>query len=373
VLKKYLLFLFSVLTFLYVGCSKDEDPLTPNNDNSDIPADPVNLVVPAPVKNNVQPTATITQKDGNPNRILVNLTGLLDPTSNTPISLTYNSSNPALSNVFVTEDGKPKGLKVTKVGSGTTLQADICFLVDNSGSMGQEADSIAAGIIKFANFLQASGLDVKFSIVGQGYSGGEISGGINFTDATTISNYLSRPGKSGTSRTTGFSGPDSATLFNSVSSFGTGVYGENLVKASIFADTFYTWRSGAQRIFIAFTDEPTQPNSKYLNTSYMCSKLSGKATVHTVWSGPSDTSQAYNNWNNFNERPWDMSKCTGGTVILLPSNAVGLNLINLPVSGALSNSYLLEFVGNVNGAQHNVIITVVTGSADGKKEYLISY
>ncbi|MHC1739313.1 MAG: vWA domain-containing protein [Ignavibacteriaceae bacterium] len=366
------LFLFSMMVF-FIGCSKDESPVTPNNSNSDIPADPVNLTVPAPVKNNVQPTATITSAEGNPSRILVNLTGLLDPTNNTPITLTFNSSNPGASNVFVTEDGKAKGLKVTKVGSGTTLLADICFLVDNSGSMGQEADSIAAGIVKFANYLQSSGLAVKFSIVGQGYSGGGISGGINFTDATTISNYLSRPGKSGTTRTTGFSGPDSAALANAITNFGVGVSGENLVKAAIYADTFYTWRSGAQRIFIAFTDEPTQPNSRYLNTPYLCSTLSGKATVHTVYSGPSDTSQAYNGWNALNERPWDMSKCTGGTVILLPSDAVGLNLVNLPVSGALSNSYLLEFVGNNNGAQHNVVITVITGSADGKKEYYISY
>jgi hypothetical protein len=368
-MKKFLLLAVLFLTLAYIGCKKTEsNPTTPGG-NTDIPTDPVNVTVPAPVINNVQPTATFTQPTGNPSRIQINLTGLVDPTNGNPLTLTYNSSNPATSNIFVSEDGKTKGLKVTKVGGGTTLLADVCFLVDNSGSMYEEADSIAASIIKFANYLQASGLNVKFSVVGQGYSGGEISGGINFTDATTIENYLKRPGKTGVMRTKDFSGPDSATLATKGAAFGAGINGENLVKAAIFADTSYSWRSGAQRVFIAFTDEPTQPNNKYLNTAYLCSKLSGKATVHTVFS--SDTSRTWT--PNYNERPWEMSKCTGGTIIFLPYNAVGLNLINLPVAGALSNSYLVEYVGSTNSTQHTVIITIVTATADGKKEYKVTY
>ena len=93
------------------------------------------------------------------------------------------------SNIFVEEDGVVQGFKVSKVGTGNVLTADIVFCVDNSGSMGEEADSVAASIIEFANFLQASGLDVKFAVVGyDSYP----NGGINFTNAQTISSYLNR-------------------------------------------------------------------------------------------------------------------------------------------------------------------------------------
>jgi hypothetical protein len=46
--------------------------------------------------------------------------------------------------------------------------------------MGAEADSIAASIIKFAQVLQASGLDVRFAVVGYD---GWTNGGINFSNA----------------------------------------------------------------------------------------------------------------------------------------------------------------------------------------------
>ncbi len=55
--------------------------------------------------------------------------------------------------------------------------------------MGEEADSVAESIVEFANYLQASGLDVKFSVVGFSVSG-EINGGINFTNAQALSTYL---------------------------------------------------------------------------------------------------------------------------------------------------------------------------------------
>ncbi len=382
---KKLFFIYSLLiVFLLIGCKKKDDNPTSPSGNNDIPTDPVNVTVPAPTINNIQPTATFTSPASNPSRIQINLTGLLDPTTGNPITLTYNSSNPSSSNIFITEDGVTQGLKVTKVGSGTTLTADVCFLVDNSGSMYEEADSIAAGIIKFANYLQASGLDVKFAVVGQGYSGGEIAGGINFTTATNISNFLNRTGYTGTSRTYGFSGTDSASLATKAYSFATSVYGENLVKAASFADTFYTWRSGAQRIFIAFTDEGTQPGSSIYKTTYACAKFSGKATIHTVFSVPNsywtgsvpDTSKEWNNytdWNASYERPWKLSECTGGTIKFIHSTSYDLNLLNLPVTGALSNSYLVEYIGNNNNTQHTVVITIITTTADGKKEYKVTY
>lgn len=354
--KKLLLIITIFVSILIVSCDSDKNEDT----NSDIPPDPSGVNVPTPTKNNVQPTASFNPVG---NRIQINLLGLLDPSTNQPLTITYDASNPQNSSIFVEEDGVVKGLKVSKVGSGNVLKADIVFLVDNSGSMDEEADSVAASIIDFANFLQASGLDAKFAVVG--YDGG-VNGGINFTDALSLSNYLNR--ETGTYRTYYFAGPDSAALDNRAYLFGY-TPGENGVIAAIFADSVYAWRSGAQRVFINFTDEPTQSNGSEWNNAMGCSLLGGKATVHTVFSEDS----TYYTWTNTRERPWDLSKCTGGTIKFIPSDAMGLNLRDLPVAGALANSYLVEYVSSKTGQAHTVKITVYTSTADGVRTYNISY
>ena len=359
-MRKFLLILALVFTSLvYFSCDTTEDPA----DNSDIPGDPTGVTVPTPTKNNVLPSASFTTTGS---RVKLNLLGLIDPTTNQPLTLTYNSSNPQASNIFVEEDGIVKGLKVSKVGTGNVLTADIVFCVDNSGSMGQEADSVAASIIEFANFLQSSGLDVKFAVVGfDSYP----NGGLNFTNAQTLSNYLNRSGVSGTSRTYEFSGPDSAALETRAYNFGNAA-GENGVIAAIFADSVYSWRAGAQRVFINFTDEPTQSLTNGMwNNAMGCSLLSGKATVHTVFSEDS----TYWTFDFDDERPWELSKCTGGTTKFIPNTAAGLNLKDLPVAGALANSYLVEFVSAKTGVAHTVKVTVYTSTADGVQTFNITY
>lgn len=357
-MKKLLILLTMFLSFIIISCDSDKD----ENNNSDIPPDPSGVTAPAPTKNNVQPTATFNPVGS---RIQINLLGLIDPSTNQPLAVAYNVSSPQSSTIFVEEDGKVKGLKVTKVGSGTVLKADIVFLVDNSGSMGEEADSVAASIIDFANFLQASGLDAKFAVIG--YDGG-VNGGINFTTAQSLSAYLNR--ETGTSRTYNFGGPDSAALTNRAYLFGY-TPGENGVIAAIFADSVYSWRAGAQRVFINFTDEPTQSDGNIWNNAMGCGLLSGKATVHTVFS--EDTTYYSSYWSNTEERPWEFSKCTGGTIKFIPYNAAGLSLRDLPVAGALANSYLVEYLTSKTGISHTVKITVYTPGADGTRTYNLTY
>ena len=360
-MKKIFTFIF-LFTFIiiYSGCSKKDNKPSTNNQNTDIPSDPGNVTVPTTVINNIQPTATFSKTSGNESRIRLNLTGMLNPVTNLPIQLV------AQQNLFVTEDSKVKGMLVTKVGSGNILKADIVFAVDNSGSMDEEADSVAASIIKFSQKLQSSGLDVKLAVVGYQY--GNVNGGINFTNATAIQTYLNR--SYGTYRTEGFSGTDSASLENKALTFGLGLSDENGVLAVFFADSNYSWRSDAQRVFINFTDESVQPNGLYeWSTENLCDKLSGKITVHTVWSGDADTANAYTWQALYDERPWDMSKCTGGTVVLVPGDASGLDLSQLPVTGALSNSYLIEFLTSGSASSHTVEITVKENNADGKRIY----
>ncbi len=354
--------IFSLMIFsfvLVISCKKSDNPV--DSTKTDIPADPTNVTVPAVTINNVQPTATFSKSASNSSIIQMNLTGLLNPNTSLPIALV------AQQNLFVTEDAVVKGLKVTKVSTGNVLKADVVFTVDISGSMGQEADSIATSIIKFAQFLQASGLDVKFACVGY-Y--GDVEGAINFTDATALETYLNH--STGTSRARGYTGPDSAALVSAANQWASGhsSSSEDGVVAILFANSNFSWRSGAQKIFINFTDEPTQPyNMSAWSTSELCQTIGGIATVHTVWSGSADTANAASWQPLYRERPWDMSNCTGGTVVLIPSDAAGLNLKNLPVSGALSNSYLVEFLTSDANGTHTVIITVKESTADGKRVY----
>ncbi len=357
-MRKLLLILALVFTSLvYFSCDTTEDPV----DNSDIPGDPTGVTVPTPTKNNVLPSASFTTTGS---RVKLNLLGLIDPTTNQPLALTYNASTPAASNIFIEEDGVVKGLKVSKVGTGNVLTADIVFLVDNSGSMGDEADSVAASIIEFATFLQASGLDVKFAVVGyDSYP----NGGINFTNAQTLSSYLER--NTGTYRTYYFAGSDSAALTTRAYNFGNAA-GENGVIAAIFADSVYAWRSGAQRVFINFTDEPTQSLTNGMwNNAMGCSLLSGKATVHTVFSEDS----TYWTFDFDDERPWELSTCTGGTIKFIPYDATGLSLKDLPVAGALANSYLVEYISAKTGVAHSVKVTIYTSTADGVQTFNVTY
>ncbi|QQS37776.1 MAG: VWA domain-containing protein [Ignavibacteriales bacterium] len=357
--KLYILILFIMSVF--IACDSTE---TPPGDTTNIPADPSGVTVPTPTQNNAMPTATFSPSGS---VMKINLQGLLDPTTNQPIQFSYNASNPQGSNIFVQEDGVVKGLSVTKVGSGNVLAADVVFLVDNSGSMDQEADSVAASIIEFANYLQTSGLDVKFSVVGFSVSG-TINGGINFTSAQTLSNYLNR--YTGTYRTEGFSGPDSAALTTRALGFGY-AGDENGVMAALFADSAYTWRSGSQRVMILFTDEPTQSDGIEWTNNVGCSKLGGRATVHTVFSGDTNIYN-YTYWNQYNERPWDLSTCTSGTIKYIPTSAAGLNLRDLPVSGTLTNSYLVQYRTSSPGT-HTVKITIYTSTADGSQTYTVQY
>jgi len=357
------LFTIVVLFFILLagGCKKSSDPVTVDL-LTDIPSDPTNVSVPAPIINNVTPTATFAKSSNEPTRIQMNMTGLVNPTTNQPLLLV------AQQNLFITEDGTVKGLKVTKVGSGTTLKADIVFTVDISGSMDQEADSIASSIIKFAQKLQSSGLDVQFGSVG---FYGDVEGAMNFTTAQKLETYLNR--SSGTYRARGFSGSDSASLTNYASNFhgSHGSYDEDGVVGILFANQYFSWRSGAQKIFVNFTDESTQPSGlSQWSTSEIAKQLGGAATVHTVWSGDADTANAYTWTTLYDERPWDLSRVTGGTVVLIPYDAVGLDLSKLPVTGALSNSYLVEYkTVDANGI-HTVVVTIKEGTTvDGRRVY----
>ena len=330
------------------GCSGI--PPDPSFSESDIMSDI------KPENKKIIPSAGVGLVEGTSRCVQINISGLINPNTGDPFTPIPNK------NIFIVEDGKPQGFTLVKVDESSVALADVVFTIDNSGSMYEEADAIAAGIIAFAKELETTGLDIRFGCVGYW---GNVSGAINLTSAEKLEEYLNRNGVTGTSRTVGFSGPDSADLMAAAPFFGPGG-GENGVDAIFFADSVFSWRSGAQRHFINFTDEPTQPNGDSVySTDAMCADVAGRAAVHSVFS--SDTGWAESPL--VSEHPWRMAECTGGTQVFVAPDASDLDLSQLPIVGFLSNSYIIQFTSSDGEAVHNLKIYIFDEGADGVIEF----
>jgi len=372
IMKKSFHFLLILFFIFIVGCSKDNNnPVDETPTNTDIPQDPTNAA-PVPALNNITPSAPAPSKvPGNPSRIMINLIGVIDPVTEQPINFVANQS------LFIVEDSKNKGILVSSAGGSTTLNADVVFVVDNSGSMDEEADSVASKIIAFVNYLQARGINLRVGCVGYQY--GDVNGGINLTDANSLKNYLNRPTVYyGTDRTIGFSGSDSARLANAASLYPI-LSGENGILGICFADSFYTWRSGSARVYLNITDEPTQNGGyeHWCSNSLRLRWKPEKGTIHTVFSidsyywnaGQPDTANVYY-WSEYDERPWVLSSFSGGTIKFVHSDATDLDLTTLPVTGVLANSVKVEFLTSDPNASHNLEIIIKNGStSDGKTTF----
>jgi hypothetical protein len=376
--------LFFLSLMLVSSCKKDDEKSL-----KDIPADP-GTAVPITTINNLNTSIPNPQFNvGSGNRITMSLSGIKDP--NTLQWIDFRGTGTS-QNIWIEEDGVNKGIAVSKVSSkksGKALAADIVFTIDNSGSMSEEADSVANQMVKFVEFLSQSGLDVRVGTVG--YDGG-INGALNLTKVANLKKYLidrlmyGYP-VTGTNRTNGFSGSDSVILENKAYNFASSVSNENGVTAVFYADSFFTWRSGAQRVYINFTDEGIQPCGDMIySVQGFASRWNAlKGTVHSVfsidadyWSGMvPDTSMEHNNYTSWNEdyqRPWQLSFTTGGTIKFIHSDCSDLNLLDLPVTGSLANSYLIEYISANTSLNHILRIVVKNGSSsDGTKQFSIKY
>ena len=150
------------------------------------------------------------------------------------------------------------------------------------------------------------------------------------------------------------------------------------VMAIQFADRYFTFRNGANLVYVNFTDEPNQPNGievysvKFFESQNTWPSANG--TVHTVYSA----SQFYDNRWNYSEQPWLISEYTGGTTIFAPSNFSGVTLESLPVTGAMENSYIVRFANVkdlLDGKSHKIHITIRSkdGSVVADKTFYVVF
>ncbi|MCD8282762.1 MAG: VWA domain-containing protein [Prevotella sp.] len=273
-------------------------------------------------------------------------------------------------NVWLSVDGNPKGILVYNTADDAdedvSRAADLVFLVDNSGSMSQESDAVANGIVSWSETLSQSGLDIMFGCVGYSENG-KINGAINLTTADALSTYLNRA--TGQSRTMGFSGTDASALQSAASSYS--VSAECGGMALRYADASISFRSSSNRIYVNFTDEPNQPAGKQeYSVEYFADQNNWgttQGTVHTVYSADTTfTERQY-----YSEKPWRISEYTGGTVLVAPSDFSGVTLESLPVSGAMQNSYIIRFTNvseYMDGQVHEVKITILSTDGNTRAE-----
>lgn len=363
-MKKYFFSAFLVATFAIGFTASDEvydDEPGEKVDRTGIPGDELadpnpEVITPTTTIPNIQ--TTVVNEDGD--LILrIDMTGVKNTTDLDWLKL-YGTglSN---QNVWVEIDGKPKGIDVINLGEQTerTVMTDIVFIVDNSGSMDQEADKIANDIIAWAQLLANSNIDARFGVVG--YEG-PITGALNMTTVEELSNYLNY--YSGTSRTYHFGGPDAADLQAKAPNYHVGTWAECGACAIQFANEYFNFRTGANRIYINFTDEPNQPNGKeQYSVKFFENQTNwapAQGTIHTIYS---DTKYDYTRWN-YNESPWYISEYTGGTTQFIRYDASDLDLTQILVTQAMQNSYIIRLknVGDLinDGIEHEVHITILS-------------
>ncbi len=172
----------------------------------------------------VDPNANIpnfnytVEQEGDYTIIRLDMTGVQNPESKEWINLIgTGGKDGSKQNIWVSVDNKPKGILVTKASddeNGASNAVDLVFLVDNSGSMSEEADAIARDIVAWAQLLTSSNLDMRFGCVGYD---GRITGALNITDVNSLSEFLNY--SSGTNRTYHFGGADASVLSSAASSY----------------------------------------------------------------------------------------------------------------------------------------------------------
>lgn len=349
------------------SCNNDDEPSSAF-DATGIPDN--NEAGPSPYVNPTESNANIPNvgfsvENINGNEIVsMNMTGIYDKQTGNWLDLqgTLQSGQ----NIWMEIDGVPRSIKVERNAEQARTSSkplvDLVFLVDNSGSMSEEADSLAAEIANWSAELENI-FDLNLGCVG--YAESDLSGGLDLGPPSALYDFLNRD--TGTYRTEGYAGSNAETLSNIVA---TGDYytgGECGAAALHFADKNFTFRSGANRLYVNFTDEPNQPNGRegYSVESVASANLwnVSQGTIHTVFSSESYANMPDEDWTPlYDEKPWLMSDYTGGETVFAPSDFSGVSLNTLLVTDALRNSYQVKFhfTDDLKSGSHVVKITILT-------------
>lgn len=368
-----------MLALCLTSCLKEDEetlalpsPMTING----IPSDYSATINPNIVNvNAIIPNFHFEEEEGE-NHLLVyrlDMTGIMNP--NTHEWLELHGTGLTNQNVWMSLDDIPKGILVKNHTEDGTISRkfDLVFLVDNSGSMIEEADALARDITDWATSLASSGLDIAFGCVGYGGNVGNqfdypiegygVTGALNLNNVTLLNQFLNERGLTGTDRTKGYWGNDSETLSSASSTSYHYAGGECSIQAARFSNEQFNFRTGSNRVYVNLTDDANYPGGlQQWSIDYLTNAKSwdpSMGTIHTVYSGSTD----YTNRPLYKEQSWLMSEYTGGTVLYANEDFSGVSLNDLPVTGAIQHSYSIYFVvpeTMKDGLYHQMTVSVLS-------------
>ena len=315
----------------------------------------------------------------------LDMTGIMNP--NTHEWLDLYGTGLSNQNVWLSLDDTPKGILVKNHSEDGSISRkfDLVFLVDNSGSMREEAEALARDITNWANSLASSGLDIVFGCVGYGGNVGDqynhlvdgygVTGALNLSNVSLLNQFLNERDVYGTDRTKGYWGDDSETLSSIAHASYYSAGGECSIQAARFSNEHFNFRVGSNRVYVNMTDDANYPGGQqqwsinYLTETKAWNPSMG--TIHTVYSG----NTAYSNQPLYKEQSWLISEYTGGTVLYANEDFSGVSLNDLPVTGAMQHSYSIYFTvpeSLKDGLYHSLKVTVLSQDQSVRAERYFS-
>ena len=300
----------------------------------------------------------------NPDRVAIRLNPIINPSTGEPYSTLKEDE------VMVAEDSLVQGILIKKVGEGVSSIADIVFIIDVTGSMGEEIDSVKASVLAFAEYLKSQGFDLRL-------------GAVAYTDSVIGYTPLT---ENYTDSTTGF--------YHFIKGLYAGYMGdngnewpENGLDAIYFAYKHFSYRGGVQKIFILITDAPlhgvgdgdSYEHNCQFNLEMITDTLSGNVVVNVVSPDKkmdgvyaeygyeeSDGSIYWStDYDTLHIHPKDLATKTGGKWVQLPYDG-NVDLSVLPIGSTITESWVILFESEDPDAPHDVWVQIYKGSDKGE-------
>lgn len=336
--------------------------------NSDIPPDP-DIAPPPRTLGPLIPSITLGEIDAsNPARIPIIVGGVGYHEDEAGTGSFYKVIQYSQENLTIVEDEVVQGKLILE---GSTLKADIAFIIDNTGSMRDEILGVRQSVLNFVEALQGGSQDISAGVVA--FNDGLR---VDFSNDVEASDSRAKPAvHSYIDLSSDFS--ESADLNAFISSLTAGDPGNNrdfpeLAFAGVdYARRTFSWRDNAQRIYILITDDSAwgrgypANNDKGIDEDYFTDISLGQilkdegAVVHVYSPAPKPENRL--SVGEYNVQP--LAELTGGIWNELDRGGE-FDLLELGIVDITLASARVEFVKNgdsqtTRARQVRVVVSVL--------------